>query len=118
MGIVIVFGVLALGLVLSFLRVPMRRLRSVNRRIDDPLTSAGARRAYTHYRTALFAVLATSLPILAWFGLFFSSLTGGSENQALVVILSSSLYLSPLALGVALVFYILGQVELSKASND
>ena len=118
MGIVIVFGLLALGLALSIFLVPLRRLRQVNRRIDDPLTSPGARRGYMHYRTALIAVLTTSLPILSWFGLFFSSLTLGSPNEVLVAIVSLSIYLIPAALGVALVFFVLGRIALSKAGNE
>ena len=118
MGIVIVFGVLALCLALSFFLVPLGGLRSVNRRIDDPLTSPGARRGYTHYRTALIAVLVSSLPVLAWFALFFSSLTGGSPNEALMLVVYLTNYLVPVALVVAVVFYVLGRVELSKASND
>jgi putative exporter of polyketide antibiotics len=118
MGIVIVFGVLALCLALSFFLVPLGLLGSMKRRIDDPLTSAGARRGYIYYRTALFAVLAASLPILAGFGLFFSSLTGGSQTEGLMLLASLAIYLVPGALVVAVVFYVLGRVELSKASSD
>jgi hypothetical protein len=118
MGIVIVFGVLALGLALSIFLVPLRRLRQVNMRIEDARPGTNSHRGYTHYRTALIAVLTTSLPILSWFGLFFSSLTGGSQNEALMLLVSLTNYLVPGALVVAVVFYLLGRVELSKASND
>lgn len=115
MSIEIFFGLLMLLLALLFLLVPIRGLRWVKRRIDDPLTSAGARRGYIHYRTALFALLA---PILSWFGNFFIGLAGDSLNEILATIAFWSIYLIPAALGVSLVFYVLGRVELSKASND
>ena len=118
MGIVIVFGVLALGLALSVFLVPLRRLRQVNMRIEDARPGTNAHRGYTHYRIALIALLTSSLPVLGWFGLFFSSLTIGSPNDVLVVIVSLSIYLIPVALGVALVFYVLGRIALSKADND
>jgi len=118
MGIVIVFGVLALCLALSFFLVPLGRLRSVNRRIDDPLTSPGARRGYIHYRTALIAVLVSSLPVLAWFALLFYYLSGGSPNEEPILIYFLTNYLVPVALVVAVVFYVLGRVELSKASQN
>ena len=118
MGILIVFGVLALGLALSIFLVPLRRLRQVNMRIKDARPGTNSHRGYTHYRTALIAVLTTSLPILSWFGLIFSSLTHIAPIYVFDVIVSLSGYLIPAALGVALVFFVLGRIALSKAGNE
>lgn len=116
MGIVIFLGLVALAILLSILIVPILLLLSVNRRIVDPLTSAGVRRGYAHYRSALISVLvAASLPNLAAFTALAKGVGGGSE--AFLEFTLWALNLIPVALLVALVFYMLGRVALSKATD-